>query len=194
MTIAKNCAVCKGADRRRLIELVWNDGMTASAIATALGDVFSSATILKHLKQHADGDANARAVAPLTTGTVRERVEALQEMQLNEVERQIALAKERAAQLNAHIDRMREAGAEGADDIPYHDWSEFFNILHKDNQAAISSILKAQGLKDKREKAVADTKLGLFEAMSKSGLAPKAISGPVPVPQLTSGEDDDDAD
>ena len=34
---------------------------------------------------------------------------------------------------------------------PVTDWSEFYDVLHKDAQAAIGSILKAQGMTDKRE-------------------------------------------
>lgn len=195
MTISNRCAICKTPSRKRMIELAWNDGMTATDIAGVLNDTLSSATILKHLKEHTNGEAQTRTIAVQPTGTTRERVLALQEMQLNEVERQITLAKERAAQLNANIDEMRERGVEGADTMLYHDWSEFFNILHKDNQAAISSILKAQGLSDKREAKQNDLKLGLFEAMSKNGgLAPKSISGAPDLPALQSGDENEGRD
>jgi hypothetical protein len=72
---------------------------------------------------------------------------------------------------------MRADGVEGADTTQYHDWSEFVDILGKDMQAAIGSILKAQGLTDKRDMKRDDLKLGLFEAMQRGGLAPKALSG-----------------
>lgn len=182
--------VCKDVDRRRLIELGWNDGMSGVALSNAFGGTPSEKTILRHLKEHAPG-ARTREVEVMPTGTVRDRVIALQTLQLNEVERQITLAKQRSAELNANIDKMVEDGVEGSENLLRHDWSEFFNILHKDNQAAIASILKAQGLTDKRELKTADLKLGLFEAMARNGLAPKAISGAPAVPALPSGDDDD---
>lgn len=182
MTIDVRCAVCKNPDRRRMVEASWNVGLSAEAISRVLGGTPSGKSIIAHLKAHADGSPAIRQ-AEVDTRTVRERITELQEMQLNEVERRIALAKQRADELNANIDKLREMGAEGADDVPYHDWSEFFDILHKDAQAAINTILKSQGLTDKRELKEKDLKLGLFEAMAKNGLAPKAISGAV-VPQL----------
>lgn len=190
MTISNRCVVCKTPPRRRMIELAWNDGMSAPEISGALAESVSAATILKHLKEHADGIPAQRMAETAPVGTVRERVLALQLLQLNEVERQITLAKDRAAELNAARQRRIEDGVEGAAESPMHDYSEFFNILHKDNQQAINSILKAQGLSDKREKATAEIKLGLFEAMSRGGLAPKAISGAPTPKQLPSGEDD----
>jgi hypothetical protein len=178
MTIDARCSVCKNADRRRLIELGWNGGMGAETIGRVLGDM-SGATILKHLKEHAEGDGNARLIDVEPELPVRDRVLNLQRMQLDEVERRIALAKQRAAVAN-------DLHKNEPDWIDV-DWSHYFDILGKDGQAAIGSILKAQGLSDKREKAVADTKLGLFEAMAKNGLAPKVISG-----ALVSGEEPED--
>lgn len=190
MTIDIKCSVCKNADRRKLIELGWNGGMSAESIARQYDDV-TTATLIKHLKRHTDGSAHTRAVEVVLT-PARERVLALQQMQLNEVERRIELAMQRADELNAHIDKMVELGQEGAELVPRHDWSEFYDILGKDAQAAISSILKVQGLSDKREKATSELKLGLFEAMSKAGLAPKAISGTdLPaLPALPAGDED----
>lgn len=130
----------------------------------------TTAAITKHLKEHVDGDGNARAIVIEPELPIRERVLALQRMQIDEMERRITLAKQRADQLNAaHKD-------DSAEEWRVVDWSEFTDILGKDMQAAIGSILKAQGLTDKREKATNDTKLGLFEAMVNAGLAPKALS------------------
>ena len=179
MTIDVRCAVCKNPDRRRLIELGWNGGMSAEAITRVLDGKPSGHTILNHLKEHAEGDGNARAVEVAPEKPQRERVLDLQRMQLDEVERRIALAKQRAMELNAaHPDDpdWREV-----------DWSEFYDILGKDAQAAIGSILKTQGLTDKREAKTADLKLGLFEAMAKTGMAPIAISQD-PAKELTSGD------
>jgi len=173
MTIDAKCLVCKNADRRRLIELGWNGGMAAATIANVL-DIkgLAATTIIRHLKQHADGDGNRRAVEVEPELPARERVIALQKLQLDEVERRIGLARSRADLLNK----------EHENDPDWHpaDWSDFFDVLGKDGQSAIGSILKAQGLTDKRDMKRDDLKLGLFEAMAKSGLAPKSISGGAP--------------
>lgn len=173
--------VCKNPDRRRAIELMWNGGMSCPAISAVLGGTPSDVTILKHLKQHADGDPRNRAAEPPPELPAAERVAALQKLQLDEVERRIALAKHRAALLNSEHE-------EDTDWTPV-DWSDIVDILGKDMQAAISSILKAQGLKDKREAKTNDLKLGLFEAMAKAGLAPVAISGGKAPKELPSGDD-----
>jgi hypothetical protein len=177
MTIDVKCPVCKSPDRRRAVEAMWNAGMTQAAISRVVVGEFPTPVITKHLKDHAQGDANGRAIVIQPEVPTRERVLALQQLQLDEVERRIELAKERALQLNAALDQMRADGVEGADTTPYHDWSEFVDILGKDMQAAIGSILKAQGLTDKRDMKRDDLKLGLFEAMQRGGLAPKALSG-----------------
>lgn len=183
MTIDARCSVCKNADRRRLIELGWNAGMRQSQLAN-LFDGISPDAIVKHLKRHADGDGSTRSVDVAPVLPVRERILALQELQLDEIERRIELAKARAKMLNKEH--------EGEDTWREVDWSDMYDILSKDAQAAISSILKTQGLTDKREAKTADLKLGLFEAMTKSGLAPKAISG-VDVAALPEPGGDDEA-
>jgi hypothetical protein len=186
MTIDAKCAVCKNPDRRRMIELGWNGGMSGEAMSRVIGDKPTAQTILKHLKEHADGDGNARAVEIEPELPVRDRIVRLREMQLDEVERRIALAKARAAQINAEH--------ESEPDWEPRDWSDFYDILDKDTQAAIGSILKSQGLSDKREKAVGDLKLGLFEAMQNAGLAPKALVGGREVKVLEPEGDDDELD
>lgn len=182
--IDSKCLVCRSPDRRRLIELGWNGGMSGEAIARVLDQKGLSGTVvLKHLKEHVDGDGNVRAVVVEPEKPLRDRVLDIQRMQVEEFERRVNLAKARADLMNAEH--------EGEVDYIPVDWSHFFDILDKDAQAAIGSILKTQGLNDKREKAVADTKLGLFDAMARAGLAPKALrSGELPA--LPSGDDDDD--
>jgi transposase-like protein len=187
MTIDIRCTVCKYPDKRRLIELGWNDGMAAADLARQF-EGLTSAAITKHLKQHSEGLPASRRVDIEPVTPARERVLALQRLQLDEVERRINLAKQRADQLNAVLDELEAAGAEGAAETPRHDWSEFTDILGKDMQAAIGSILKMQGLTDKREKATSELKLGLFDSMLKAGLAPKAISGAISLPQLPPGD------
>lgn len=182
MTISAKCLVCRNPDRRRLIEFGWNGGMGAEPIARVLDEKgLSAAVILKHLKEHTDGDANMRAVVPAPELPARERVMALQRLQLDEVERRIELAKTRADLMNAEH--------AGDTDWTPVDWSYFTDILGKDMQAAIGSIVKMQGLTDKREAKTSELKLGLFEAMTAAGLAPKSLVGGK-APELPSGDDD----
>lgn len=192
MTIDVKCLVCRNADRRRLIELGWNGGMGAETIANVLGErALSGRVVLKHIKEHADGDANVRAIVVEPERPMRERVLDIQRIQVEEIERRIALAKQRAADVNA-----ARAGALDADGNPVLpvDWSEFYDILGKDSQAAITSILRTQGLTDKREQKTNELKLGLFESMAKAGLAPKALVGGIEVPQLPAQTEDDNDD
>jgi len=174
--IDARCPVCKNPDIRRGVGVMWNEGMTQAAIRRVVGDTLTTAAVTKHLKEHETGGWN-RQVLLEPEAPVRERILALQRLQLDEVERRIELAKQRADEQNAHLQKMRDMGAEGADTTPDHDWSEFTDILGKDMQSAIGSILKTQGLSDKREKVQGELKLGLFEAMTAAGLAPKVISG-----------------
>lgn len=184
MTINAKCLVCRSPDRRRLIELGWNGGMSGEAIARVLDQKgLGGPVIIRHLKDHVEGDGNMRAVVVEPELPARERVLALQRLQLDEVERRIELAKAKADLMNSTH--------EGDTDWTPVDWSDFFDVLSKDGQSAIASILKVQGLTDKREAKTADLKLGLFEAMAKSGLAPKAISGDVQK-LLPSGDEDGD--
>lgn len=170
MTTDARCYICKKPDVRRIAELGWNAKMSAPQVATAMGMQFSPAQFLKHLHEHVDEGASIRAIPVEDARPVRERIETLQRMQLDEIERRIAMAQEWAAY-------AREHGNEDAD------WSQKFDLLDKDNQAAVASILKAQGLSDKREAAKDSAKVDVFRLMlgGGDGLAPK---------QLIAGEDD----
>lgn len=192
MTISTRCAICKTTDQKRAVAAMWNSGMTAVSISEVLGGSPSSKTILAHLKDHVAG-GNARDVEVQPELPVRERVLALQRLQLDEIERRIELAKARAVELNEALDKAEEAGVEGADTYPRHDWSEFHDILGKDMQSAIGSILKTQALTDRRDKVTGELKLGLFEAMTAAGLAPVAISGGKVKQLMPPVENDDDA-
>lgn len=181
MTIEAKCLVCRNPDRRRAVELMWNGGMSAPAISRVLADDnLPHPAVLRHLKQHADGDGNARAIVVEPERPARERVLALQRLQLDEVERRIELAKAWADEMNRNRQLIRDAQVLAGmppDDLPDVDWSDRFDVLGKDGQSAINSILKAQSLSDRRDKATGELKLGLFEAMANAGLAPKALSG-----------------
>jgi hypothetical protein len=156
--------------------------MGAETISRVLDGSPGGAAIIKHIKEHCK-DGHIRQVDVEPELPARERVLNLQRLQLDEVERRIELAKTRA-------DLMNSAHKDDEAWTPV-DWSDFTDILGKDMQSAIGSILKTQGLSDKREKAVADTKIGLFEAMVGAGLAPKALVGSMDVKALQSGEENE---
>lgn len=183
MRIDAKCLVCKNQDRRRVMELAWNGGVSAAALARVFeADRIASGAITRHFKEHTDGEASARRVEVAEEKPMRERVYDIQRLQVEELERRIYLAQTKAAAMNA-----THAGEEGY--VPV-DWSDFYDILDKNSQQAIATILKTQGLIDTREKTQGELKLGLFDAMSRAGLAPKALVGDVP--RLTEGEVDGD--
>lgn len=184
MSLDAKCLICRNPDRRRLAELGWNGGMSADAIARVLEDRITSRAVLKHMKEHADGDPNMRRVDVEPERPLRDRVLDIQRMQVEEFERRIAMAKQRAEDMNS----MREGltDAEGKP-FPRVDWSDFYDILDKDAQQAIATILKTQTLEDKREQKTNELRLGLFESMAKAGLAPKALVGETKA--LQSGEE-----
>jgi hypothetical protein len=183
MKIDAKCLVCKNQDRRRVIELAWNGGVSAAALARVFeADRIASAAFVRHFKDHTDGEGFARRIEVDEEKPMRERVYDIQRTQVEELERRIYLAQQKAASMNAlHA---------GDEDWTPVDWSDFYDILDRNAQAAINTILKTQGLIDNREKAQGDLKLGLFDAMSRAGLAPKALVGDVP--RLTEGDDGDD--
>lgn len=170
MTVSARCAVCKNSDLRRLIELGWNAKMTVPDLAHAFGGVPSHQLIYRHLKEHAEG-AYSRQIEVEDARPLRDRVAAIQRAQVEAIERQFAIAQQRADEYNeAH------RGDEDYDPaLGQPEW--YFNILGKDMQAAIGSILKAQGLSDKREAKKDAAKVDLARAMlgARGGLAPAAL-------------------
>ncbi len=164
------CPVCKRPDLKRLVELGWNAKMTADSIASAFpGSILTKATISKHLAEHAE-DASVHAIAVENAKPMRERVTALQRTLVDEVERRIESAQERAAWWNTHMNNV-----EGFEP---RDWSYYYDVLAKDNQAAISSIVKMQGLTEKREmgKAAIGADIAKIMLGTGGGYAPKALS------------------
>lgn len=180
MTIDIKCAVCKQPLLRKLIELGYNAGMTPVELSTAIHGDVSTAVVTKHLKQHAEG-SSGRSIPVLIT-PMRERVYDIQRLQVEEIERRVELAQQAAELWNAT--QLNVQGFES------RDWSYYFDILGKDIQAAVGSILKTQGIADKRDKSQGELKLGLFEAMVGAGLAPKSISGDK-MPALQSGDENE---
>jgi hypothetical protein len=136
---------------------MWNGGMTQAAITRVVGDKLTTTAITKHLKEHADGSGATRQVEVAPELPQRERVLALQRMQLDEVDRQIAFAKQKADMLNAARDKRIADGVEGADETPDRDWSEFFNLLGKDGQGS-RTILKVTAIEDRKAAKTADLK------------------------------------
>jgi hypothetical protein len=168
MTVNNRCAVCRNADLRRVLELGWNAKMLVSDLVHAFGGVPSHAVIAKHLKEHTDG-AWSRDIPVEDARPMRLRVLAIQQAQVEAIERQMAMAQQEA-------DEWNERHKDDEDFFP-RDPSHYFDILSKDMQAAVSSILKAQGLTDKRESKVEGQKVDLFRLMlgDRGGLAPASL-------------------
>jgi hypothetical protein len=187
MRIDAKCLVCKNQDRRRVIELAWNGGVSIAALVRVFeAERISALAFKRHFDPetgHFEGDAAARRIEVEEDKPMRERVYDIQRAQVEELERRIYLAQSKAARMNA-----LHAGDEDWTEV---DWSDFYDILDKNAQQAINTILKTQGLIDNREKTQGELKLGLFDAMSKAGLAPKALVGGKAVPMLTEGDEDD---
>jgi hypothetical protein len=170
MTVSARCAVCKNSDLRRLIELGWNAKMSIPDLVHAFGGVPSHSVIHRHLKEHAEG-AYSRTIEVEDARPIRERVLAIQRAQIEAIERQLFIAQQKADEYNeAH------RGDDDYDpDRGQPEW--YFDILGKDFQSAIASILKAQGLTDKREASKDAAKVDLARAMlgARGGLAPESM-------------------
>lgn len=172
MTTSSRCVICGNSNMRRLIELGWNNKMSTPALVSAFGGVPSSSQIVKHLKEHTEG-AWGRNIDVPETRPIRLRVLAIQEAQIEAIERQLFIAQERAANYNEEF-----RGTPDYDPaLGQPEW--YFNLLSKDMQAAISSILKAQGLTDKRELKTDANRIDMFRLMA-GGKAPAGLiaSGP----------------
>lgn len=173
----RRCAICLKPDLRRMVELAWNGKMSAPAISAVFGNIPSQATILKHLNEHVDDGAASRAIPVPEARTMRERVTDVQRVLIEEFERRIVNAQERAAWWNAHPLE--------ADGWEPRDWSYYFDVLDKDLQSSVNSIMKMQGLTDKREIGKAQVGVDLAKLMlgGGDGLAPR---------RLTAGRDESD--
>lgn len=175
--MSTRCRICAHPDMRRLVELGWNAHMSAPQIASAFDGILTSASILRHLREHVEEGAQTREI-PIDKRSTRERVEELQRLQLDEIERRIALAQEWAAYARANGN-------------PTADWSEKFDLLAKDVQAAIASIQRAQALTDRRAISEAGLKLDIYRMMLGGGqaLAPKHLIADTPGEYTEEGSD-----
>lgn len=172
----EKCAICRKPDLRRMVELAWNAKMTAPAIAAVLGGMPTQGVIAKHCNEHAD-DGTVRDIPVADAKTMRERVTDIQRVLIEEFERRIVIAQERAAWWNDNM-----TAVEGFEP---RDWSYYFNVLDKDLQSSVNSIMKMQGLTDKRDMGKAKVGVDIAKLMlgGGDGLAPK---------RLTAGKDEDD--
>lgn len=172
------CVVCKNPDLRRLIELGWNAKMSIPDLVHAFGGVPSHTVIHRHLKEHAEG-AYSRRIEVEDARPIRERVLAIQRSQIEAIERQMTDAQRRADEWNEyHRDHEKDGSCGECEHSGFQvrDPAHYFNILSKDMQAAVSSILKAQGLTDKRE-AKTSPVVDMFRLMlgASGGLAPAGL-------------------
>lgn len=162
------CRICKDPDMARLIELGWNGKMTPAAMSRVLGTIPTAQHIQKHLEEHRGDGLEDRNIPVLDAKSMRERVSALQLRMVNEFERRLAFADQRAAE-------ARAAGNPDADP------STWFDILDKDVQSAMASILKMEAQRDKREMGKAAIGVDIAKLMlgGGDGLAPKRLTGGV---------------
>lgn len=171
MTKLTQCAICQNSDLRRLIELGWNAKMSVPDITHAFGGVPSHAVTYKHLKEHCGPEAYSRTIAVEDARPMRERVLAVQRAQVEAIERRMDIAQRQA-------DDYNETYRGGPDYDPARgDPSYYFDILGKDMQAAVSSILKSEGLTIKREtsKGVSPTDVFRLLLGDRGGMAPKHL-------------------
>lgn len=169
----ERCGICRKPDLRRLIELGWNADMNAKDLASALGGLPSSTAIQKHLRDHAESSA-ARNIPVERSRPVRDRVLELQRTLLEEVERRISFAQDRAAHAKATLN-------------PEADWSDWYDVLAKDNQQAIATIIKMQVMEDKKTIVERTQKIDLFKALTANNTPPPRLIG-------DGGPDDEDVE
>jgi hypothetical protein len=165
-----NCKICRAPGRRRLIEADWADGMSAVGIAKAMTDngwPITSTTVLKHLKEHAGPEAAIRVPPALSKRDaavwVRDRI----------------------------MDKVEEI-EQGTRTVITKDGEMVevpFDILDKELQPALGSMLKAQAILDKREANQTSAKISLFGLML--GITDGGGDGRFAPLELSSGEEDE---
>jgi hypothetical protein len=130
--------------------------MTASDIANAFGGLPTAQAISKHIHEHVEG-GRERAVPVESARSTKARVDDLMRRMLDELETRIQFAEEAAAYARANGNPLAQP-------------SDVFDVLSKNNQAAIASILKMQDQQDKREGKKATVAVDLMRLMG--GVAP----------------------
>lgn len=158
------CKICDNPGRARLIEADWAAGRSATVIAKDMTDSgwpLVAETIRRHLK-HVPG-ARTRENEPMPTVPQTKRtadgVEFVKGRLLDAI-----IAKER---------RLRVEAEQSGEEFD----GEF--LLDKDLQPALNTVLKAEGIKIKREEAASKRQIGLFMLMlgKNGGKAPTALIG-----------------
>lgn len=154
--------------------------MSTPDLVHALGGVPSSTVILKHLREHAEG-AYSRTITVEDARPMRERVLAIQRAQVEAIERQLAVAQQQCDEWNEDH-RGHEKDDLNCDSCRYagfypRDPSFYFNILGKDMQAAVASILKSEGLTIKREAVKGPGAVDIFRLLlgERGGMAPARL-------------------
>jgi hypothetical protein len=166
MTTPARCLVCRaGSTRQDMVAALWSEGMTAKGIAAQMADAgwnLTANVILGHLKEHVDGAAGRKPPA------MRDHRDAA------------IFVRDRI------MDRLQEeptrqvVGKDGEiEEVP-------FDILDKDLQPALNSMLKAESIIQKR--SANETKVGVLLLM----LGGDDGRGFLAPPQLTAGPDDSD--
>lgn len=182
-TTDPNCPICKRPGRRRIVDADASDGLTPAAIAAAMRDTgwaLTAADVATHVTLHAvsgkprSGAARRRDAAL----TLRERM-------MDALEGRIVAAEGRAVEATTECQR----GEHDVDDHPRyrkhgpqtHDPAEFFDILDKNLQAALGTVIKAETLEVKKADNQTKRKIDLFQLMmggeGNDGLAPRALIG-----------------
>lgn len=180
-TIDPNCPVCKRPGRRRIVDADAADGITPAAIASAMRDTgwaLTAADVTKHVTLHGSAEktrskATRRRDAALT----------LRERMMDALEGRIEAAEASAVEATAECQR----GEHDIEDHPryrqhgprVHESSEFFDILNKDLQSALGTVIKAQTVEEKRNANDDKRKIDLFRLMMGpgDGMAPAALIG-----------------
>lgn len=182
-TTDPNCPICKRPGRRRIIDADASDGLTPAAIAATMRDTgwaLTAAQVATHVTLHTisgkprSGAARRRDAAL----TLRERLTDEFERQIEQSEALAVKATEACAR--GEHKRQDKDGNEFGHEGYIHDPAEFFNILAKDVQPALGTIIKAQTVEEKRVAVEGKRRIDLFKLMqgtSEDGLAPRGLIG-----------------
>lgn len=146
------CVVCRNTDLRRLVELGWNQRMTASDISHAFGGAPSAMQIRKHLMEHKGSGKEDHDIPIEDVRPTRVRIEHLQKKMLDEIESRIQWAEERAAV--AHENGNADVTA-----------ADYFDVLNPKVQASIASVIKMQDQTDKRDSKRANIAVDVMKLM-----------------------------
>lgn len=175
------CAICKRPGRRRIVDADASDGIAPAAIAAAMRDVgwaLTAAQVATHITLHGSVTKPKSAAS-----RKRDAALTLRERMMDALEGRIEAAEEKAVEATEECRR----GEHDVDDHPRyrkhgpktHESSEFFDILNKDLQSALGTVIKAQTVEEKRVATEGKRKIDLFRLMMGpgDGLAPSGLIG-----------------